>query len=195
MKRYALSMSLGSAVTVALFLLMQSLVAYSSPSPPPEITGQVIDFVMVRPDPPVVPPREIPDQRDFEPPPSQPPIELGPTDRPVGTAPVISFPEPEVEEPSGPQPMSGDVIPMVRIEPTYPPRPYERGIEGWVLVEFSISPAGTVIDPIVVDSEPPGTFDRAALRAVARWRYKPKIEMGSAVTRRGVQVVLSFALD
>jgi protein TonB len=46
----------------------------------------------------------------------------------------------------------------------------------------------------VVDSEPPRVFDRAALRAVARWKYRPKVEDGAAVVRHGVMVVLTFEL-
>lgn len=57
-----------------------------------------------------------------------------------------------------------------------------------------ISPAGTVTNVFVVDSEPPRVFDRAALRAVARWKYRPKVEDGAAVVRHGVMVVLTFEL-
>ncbi len=39
-----------------------------------------------------------------------------------------------------------DVIPLVRINPEYPNRARERGIEGWVQVQFTITPAGTVAD-------------------------------------------------
>lgn len=90
---------------------------------------------------------------------------------------------------------SGDPLPLVRVEPLYPPRAFLREIEGWVLLEFSVSPAGTVVDPFVVDSEPARTFDGAALSAVRRWKYKPKVENGVAVPRHGVQVVLPFELE
>ena len=88
-----------------------------------------------------------------------------------------------------------DVIPLVRIEPDYPPRAAERGIEGWALVQFTITPAGTIKDAQVVDSEPKGMFDAAAVKAVERWKYNPKVENGVAVERRGVQVKLTFRLE
>lgn len=88
-----------------------------------------------------------------------------------------------------------DVIPLVRIEPDYPPRAAERGVEGWVVLQFTITPAGTVKDAKVVDAEPKGIFDAAAVKAVERWKYNPKVEGGVAVERRGVQVMLTFKLE
>src|SRR6185503_13549750 len=58
-----------------------------------------------------------------------------------------------------------DVIPLVRINPDYPPRAQTRGIEGYVIVQFTITPTGTVKDAIVVEAKPEGMFDDAALKA------------------------------
>jgi protein TonB len=88
-----------------------------------------------------------------------------------------------------------DVIPLVRIEPDYPPRAASRGIEGYVVVQFTITPAGTIKDPRVVEAQPEGIFDSAAIKAVSKWKYNPKIEEGVAVERRGVQVKLAFKLE
>jgi protein TonB len=88
-----------------------------------------------------------------------------------------------------------DVIPLVRIEPDYPPRAASRGIEGYVVVQFTITPAGTIKDPKVVEGQPEGMFDSAAIKAVSKWKYNPKIEEGVAVERRGVQVKLAFKLE
>ena len=88
-----------------------------------------------------------------------------------------------------------DIMPLVRVNPEYPPRAQSHGIQGWVLIQFTISAAGTVKDARVVDAEPKGVFDDAALKAVARWKYTPKVEEGVAVERRGVQVKLTFQLE
>jgi protein TonB len=88
-----------------------------------------------------------------------------------------------------------DVIPLVRIAPEYPARALSRGIEGWVQVQFTITATGAVKDAKVVAADPPGLFDDAALRSIARWRYNPKIEGGVAVERIGVQTVLRFMLE
>lgn len=88
-----------------------------------------------------------------------------------------------------------DVVPLVRINPDYPQRALSRGLEGWVQVQFTISETGAVIDPIVVDSSPKGIFDDAAIKAVSRWRYNPKVEGAVAVQRVGVQTIIRFTLE
>jgi protein TonB len=88
-----------------------------------------------------------------------------------------------------------DTMPLVRINPDYPPRAASRNIEGWVLVRFTITPAGTVRDATVVAAQPKGYFEDAALKAISRWRYNPKVEGGVAVERVGMQVKLSFNLE
>jgi protein TonB len=88
-----------------------------------------------------------------------------------------------------------DVIPLVRINPDYPPRALSRGLEGWVQVQFTITATGTVKDPVVVNAEPKNIFDDAALKAIARWRYNPKVENGTAVERVGVQTIIRFQLE
>jgi protein TonB len=88
-----------------------------------------------------------------------------------------------------------DVIPLVRINPDYPPRALSRGLEGWVQVQFTITPTGTVSNAVVVNAEPKNIFDDAALKAIARWRYNPKVENGVAVERVGVQTIIRFQLE
>ena len=88
-----------------------------------------------------------------------------------------------------------DVIPLVRVNPDYPQRALQRELEGWVQVQFTITAAGTVKDAVVVDAEPKETFDDAALKAIARWRYNPKVENGAPVERVGVQTRIVFQLE
>ncbi len=87
-----------------------------------------------------------------------------------------------------------DVVPLVRVDPEYPPRARQQGIEGWVEIEFTITPVGTIQDAVVIASNPSFVFDRAALRAVRKWRYNPKIENGVAIARPGIQVRLRFEI-
>ena len=87
-----------------------------------------------------------------------------------------------------------DIVPLVRINPDYPPRALSRGIQGWVIVQFTITATGTVKDQIVVDASN-SIFNDAALKAIGRWRYNPKVEEGVAVERKGVQTKLVFQLE
>jgi protein TonB len=58
-----------------------------------------------------------------------------------------------------------------------------------VKVEFTVTPLGTVEDVKVLDSKPPRVFDRAAKRAILKWKFKPKVVDGKPVSRRAVQVI------
>jgi len=87
------------------------------------------------------------------------------------------------------------VLPLVRVAPAYPPRAAASGTEGWVQVQFSITPTGSIRDASVVASEPGTVFDDAALKAIARWRYNPRVDGGVAVERVGMQTVIRFQLE
>ncbi len=90
---------------------------------------------------------------------------------------------------------SADITPLYRAQPIYPLRAQSRGIEGWVKVEFSIDKSGNVVNPHVVDAQPEGIFERAALKAISRWRYQPRIINGVAVMRDQVRVMIEFKLE
>ncbi len=88
-----------------------------------------------------------------------------------------------------------DAAPLVRVRPVYPPDAERRGIEGWVKAVFTIAEDGGVIEPRVVDAEPDRVFDRAALRAISKWRYQPQVIDGQAIRRTGVEVIIEFKLQ
>ena len=88
----------------------------------------------------------------------------------------------------------GDIIPVVVIRPMYPREAAMTGTEGWVKVEFTITEAGTVKDPRVIDADPPRIFNREAIRAILKWKFKPRVVEGVAVERRATQVI-DFTLD
>ena len=88
----------------------------------------------------------------------------------------------------------GDIIPVVVIRPMYPRDAAIAGIEGWVKIEFTITETGTVKDPKVLESEPARIFNREAIRAILRWKFKPRVVNGTAVERLATQVI-EFNLD
>ena len=61
------------------------------------------------------------------------------------------------------------------VEPEYPERALTQHLGGSVTVEFIVSIEGEPSEVHVVAAEPAGTFDRAAMTAVKRWRYQPMI--------------------
>ena len=80
-------------------------------------------------------------------------------------------------------------IPLSRQPPQYPYKAARRGIEGWVRVAFDVTTTGSVDNVEVIESDPPGEFDKAAINAVYRWRFKPRIVNGVAVSGKASQVV------
>lgn len=92
---------------------------------------------------------------------------------------------------SGPE---QEVMPLNDVRPEYPYRARQRGIEGHIKLAFTITAAGKVENIRVLDASPPNVFDREARRAAARWRFAPRTENGSAVSREAVKT-LHFRLQ
>lgn len=84
---------------------------------------------------------------------------------------------------------------MVHMVPAkYPLRAARRGEQGWVDIEFTVNPDGSVSNVHVTDSKPRYVFDRAAIDAVSRWRFKPALINGrpaAVVLKRQIAFKLS----
>lgn len=88
---------------------------------------------------------------------------------------------------------AGDMLmPLQRIEPVYPYRAQQSGIEGFVTLRFSVNAEGGVQDVEVVEAKPKRQFERAAIQAINKWRYQPR----PGATDKLVQVItLKFKLE
>ena len=201
MLRYAGAGGVAAAFTLGLFMLMQSLVTNRMARLDDVKSGRIVEFVRLKRESAVEQKkRELPNQANQDEPPP-PEMELAtpeqPSDLPSSGAIAATF-APSLDMAAGPTlggaPSDADVVPLVRVSPQYPPDAMMRGVEGWVQLEFTITTAGTVKDVAVIDADPQGYFEKAAISAVKRYKYKPKIENGEAVDRPGVQLVLSFKL-
>ena len=188
---------LAAGVTIGLFLIMKVLVTGQEYEIEEELASIGIDFVRV--------------ERDEE---SQ--TKDRALKRPSKVEPEEPPPPPKLMQPNRPNvdkasmsadmgafdlaglnlnaPVDGDTLAIVRVLPRYPSRALSRGIEGWVLLEFSIDELGLAVNPVVIESEPPGIFDRAATSAVKRWKYRPMIEDGRPRMRPGVRQLISFEI-
>lgn len=97
-----------------------------------------------------------------------------------------------------PSALAIDTSPVVisRYPPRYPQRAIKRRLEGKVVVEFFITEQGTVKkgSVVVIESTPPGVFDRAVLQALKHWHFKKRLENGQAVTFKARQE-LKFNLE
>ena len=93
-------------------------------------------------------------------------------------APVQTRPQPVAATPSPPPtepPRTAAAQPPRQLRvvaPVYPPTERTRGLAGQVQVAFTIGADGDVEEPRVVASTLPNVFGRAALSAVARWKFE-----------------------
>jgi protein TonB len=186
----------GALFTAAMFWLLSSLVT-TSYERIERVEGPIVDFTRLVRDTEVVSRRNARIERELPPPtPETPRITLtggGVTTQVAQLTPIIDTGgRSRITMAAG---SDRDVIPLVRVNPDYPQSAINRQVEGWVQVQFTITAAGTVKDAIVVDALPRQVFEDAALKAIVRWRYNPKVESGAAVERVGVQTRIVFTLQ
>ncbi len=196
--RYVFGVSLGLVTTFTLFLLMQALIK-SDKSPFEEgASGKVLDFVRLQddvdiqtklrkpkpPPPPDEPPPDMP-KPDFDSSVDSQGVDIGSVniDVNLNVGGMGGFSS------------DGEYLPIVKVAPVYPRRAQTRGIEGYVLLEFVVTRTGAVRDPVIIESKPPGIFDRAALQAALKFKYKPKVVNGEPIDVAGVQNRITFELQ
>ncbi len=193
--RYGSSAVLATAITLALFFLMQALIASGGKKIPEDITRRNIEMVKVE--------REETVQRKerVERPPEQvkpPELEM-PKVTTTGPSKTIFnfdlFTGPQTIQGAGLNTGDGEYLPIVKVNPIYPPRAAGRGIEGYVLVEYIVNRDGTVRDVVIIEAEPPGVFNRAAVSAAQKYIYKPRVIDGTPVEVHGVRTRITFGLE
>lgn len=95
---------------------------------------------------------------------------------------------------NGSQVKSDEPLPIVRIEPRYPMKAARDGLQGDVILMFTVGKLGQVKDIKVLDAQPKGVFDRAAIKALSKWKYRPKVKDGQPVEQNELITTLSFRL-
>ena len=189
-----------AAITFGLFFAMQAMIYTERGEPEPDDAAVAIEFVRLKRESELrLKKRRKPKRQQAEEEPPPPELQLERAKRPPGElGGITAIYDPTLQLAGlelGSLPVDSDVVPMVRISAQYPPRAFDRGIEGWVKVSFNITAAGTVEDAVVTAYEPSTIFNRAALRAVRKWKYRPKIVNGVAVAREGIETRFTFAIE
>jgi protein TonB len=197
--RYAFSIVIGTVVTLSLLFIMQLLIVTGKQALTDPRERHKLEFVRVKknenlntqdltPEKPPKPP---------ETPPETPPQDMDNIDP---DAPTIDVGRPEISAntdiggPGGMNIAEGDYLPIVRVAPIYPSRALSRGLEGFVDMSFTVTATGTVKDPIVLQSTS-SLFERAATRAVLKFKYKPRVVDGIPVEVSGVKTRITFELE
>jgi protein TonB len=89
----------------------------------------------------------------------------------------VSMPDVDINIGGGIQ-IARELTPLVRIPADYPIPALMKGIEGFVELRFIVTETGSVKDPEILRADPPGVFERAAKRAVLKWKYQPQLVDG-----------------
>ena len=189
------AVALGLPVTASLLYLMQALIA-TGRDPIFEVPTWVLPPLVpaIEPDPPKER-RSLPDEL---PPPVTPPtvtftdglidqpgVELGNAEPPrVDVGPVTRRPADS----------TGTAIPIVKVVAAYPPRAIASGLEGYVIVEYTVTRTGTVADVVVLASSH-AIFESSAVTAAEKFRYRPRVVAGEPVATPGVLNKFSFELE
>ena len=204
LNRLLLAMLGALGVTCFLFLGMHSLIAQADSSDAITMPSTVIEFVRLKSENTLSDVERIAPKRQTVP--TAPPVPKIPSAQAslqVGDVELLPMPVPmplttlslagRLE--AGNVASDRDIVPFVRIDPAYPRRASERGVEGFVEVQFDIGRTGNVKSARVIRAEPPRVFNRAALAAIRRWKYKPQVVGGVAVEKKNIRVRLNFTLD
>lgn len=198
--RLLVSLPLAAIITFLLFTLMQILIFEDAVPLETDreelrisISERVEEIARVRT-------VTVDDVDQVEPPPPPPQIERARADAPTESMSTVVGGLPEFDRPS----LAGgdisfdisdrDAQPLVRLEPQFPPRLLERGIEGTCDVQFDVTPEGTPTNVQIIRCSNSG-FESASIRAVERWRYQPRVQDGVAQWRRGVQTQFVFNIS
>lgn len=203
MTRHFTALGIALLVTFSLFYLMQYLISGTYSQIHRSETSKTIDIIRLkRAEESIVKQRILPEPPQEVKPPSPLLAPNKTNTKPTLTAPALSIPLPgipsfdlkttlvagvntEIASPS----QSSEVIALLKVEPDYPRQAARQGTEGWVKLEFTIIEDGTVTDVKVLEASPKRIFDKSAIRAIQRWKFKPRISNGRAVKQQAIQTI------
>ena len=147
---------------------------------------------------------EPPEEPEVAPPDIAPP-QLDVT--PIAVSASKAAPEINFNQGSGSLFRDGDYIPLFKVQPVYPRRAQERGIEGYVIVAFTITESGTIEDPYIIEGKCRSNnnrdgdyndctmFNSATMRAALKLKYKPTVRDGKTVAVEDVPHKYTFELE
>jgi len=211
--RFSTSAVVGVFVTLLLFYIMQSLISSGEKALTDDKGLSLVDFVRVKDEQQLETKKRKPKK---PPPPDEPPPDVPPQNFNVNVD-QSGFSMAGVDIAvavdvgvGGFGISDGEYLPIVKVQPQYPRRALSRGLEGYVIVEFTVNAQGAVVDPVVVancawvqairreeaecEDSPNSVFDSAARKAAAKFKYKPKVVDGNPMATSGVLNKIIFEL-
>lgn len=200
--RLLIGLLLGAFVTLGLFWVMQYLIATADRSLDDAKRGALVDFVRVKKNE-VIERKQIKPRKPPPPdaPPPEPPApkldDLTPSADKIAISAVPV--ETDIDLSSGGFSLGvgeGDYLPIVKVAPIYPRRAVSRGVEGFCIVEYTVTRSGTTRDARVIpDQCSSSLFEKASVDAALKFKYKPRVIDGAAVEVPGVRNKFTYELE
>ena len=195
--RFAIAGVTGIVVTFALLWLMQILIATGKDALTNSRDFRFVDFVRIKRDEVV----NLDEDKPEKPPePEQPPPEMPqPQVDPLDTSNTVDISIGRIGMNLDPTRgnfaiVDGDYLPIVKVAPIYPRRAQTRGLEGWCLLEFTVTKTGTVRDARAIECTS-SLFERASVNAAGKFKYKPRVVDGEEIDVPGVQHLIRFEME
>lgn len=192
---------LGVAVTAGLFWTMSYLIESADRSLDESGISNIVDFVRLKRDEDIQR-RQLKPEKPPPPdaPPPQPPTpqleDLNPNAEKIAISAVPVETDIEMSGGFSLGVGEGDYLPIVKVAPIYPQRALSRGIEGYCVVQYTVTRQGTVINPFVVESQCTSSlFHSASVQAALKFKYKPRVMDGEAVEVPGVQNMFTYVIE
>ena len=88
----------------------------------------------------------------------------------------------------------GDMFPLLKVTPIYPPEAATAGLAGSAVVEFTVTAEGDAADVVVIETTDP-LFGPPSVDAARRFRYKPRVVEGRPVAVTGIRNRITYVLD
>jgi periplasmic protein TonB len=200
-----LALLLGGITTLGLFALMNSLINNEMKNPEEEKSVKIPDMRMpdtkienrfeeAKPEKP---------QEPDAPPPDLPEPDFASPDAGVGGINMqVTIAKPEFSGPGGISLNEGNYMPIVTVAHEYPSSALSRGMEGSCTVEFVVTETGATRDIVPVaelcvnkkDGQPTTVWNRASVKAVSKFKFKPKVVEGKPVEVPGVRYKLTYQM-
>ncbi len=200
LSRMGVGIVVALAITLSLFWLMQYLIATADRSLNEDTAGNLLEFVRIKRDESIqrrqLKPKKPPPPLQAPPQPPTPQLDdLNPNAEKIAISAVPVETDIEMTGAFSLGVGEGDYLPIVKVAPIYPNRALTRGIEGFCVIQYTVTSLGTVKDPVVVDNQCTSSlFHRASLNAALKFKYKPRILDGQSVEVPGVQNKFTYEI-
>ncbi len=192
----------GLAITAALFWAMPYMIETTDRQLDKSGSTNLVDFVRLRRDE-TIHRRELKPRKPL-PPQSPPPLpstpqfeSLNPTAETIAISATPA--ETDIELSGAGFSLGigeGDYLPIVKVAPIYPQRALLRGIEGYCVVQYTVTRQGTILDPFVIENQCTNSmFHRPSLQAALKFKYKPRVIDGQAVEVPSVQNKFTYVIE